>query len=113
VDAPTNFDVTLQGGLRIEVRTPKPESKLRRLGDALGEIGSAVSETLHGWFGRAPAKSETPRGAAVRLTLSEATAKAFYHSILPGEHVYFVPAAPPPVKLIASLPTPTASPARK
>lgn len=113
VDAPTDYDVTLQAGVRLEIRTTKPAAGWGRIRDAFAEAGHALAETLRGWTGGSGPSSKAIREAAVRATLDETTAKAFYHSILPGEHVYFLPAAPLPVKLIASLSPPPAPAARK
>jgi hypothetical protein len=103
VDAPTNYDVSLQGGVKFEIRTPKAPTRWEKLRDTFTEAGHALAETLRGWTGGATAGSKAIREAAVRVSLDEDSAKALYYSILPGEHVYFLPAPPPPVKLIASL----------
>jgi len=106
VDAPSEYDIELEDGLRIEIRTPKAVGRWARLWNGMGEIASAFGNAVTSVFGRSSSSRTTLPGMAVRATVDEETAKAFYHSILPGEHLYFLPAEPPPVQLVASLSPP-------
>jgi hypothetical protein len=106
VDAPINYDVTLQAGISLEIRTAKAASRWDQIRGSFAEAGRAVVETWRGWTGGSRPVLKAIQSAAVRVIVDEETAKAFYHSILPGEHVYFLPAAPPPVRLVASLSPP-------
>ena len=109
VDAPTSYDVTLQGGILLEIRTALVTSRWDRIRDSFADAARAVAETWREWTGGSRPALKAIQGAAVRVIVDEETAKAFYHSILPGEHVYFLPPPPPPVKLVASLSPPPAA----
>jgi hypothetical protein len=106
VDAPTDYDVDLEGGVRIEVRTRHDATRWERARRQLSEMGLAVADAVGGWLrSRRPDQNEGPR-AVVRVTFDAARAKAFYHSILPTERFHFLPGPPPPVTLIASAAVP-------
>jgi hypothetical protein len=113
VDAPADYDIDLDKGIRLEIRTRHEKTRWQRATEAFSTMGRAVTETVGGWFtGVAPGSSDEPR-ARVRITFDEKSAKAFYHSVLPGEHFYFRPGLPPPVSLVAAAApqAPAASPA--
>lgn len=113
VDAPANYDIDLDKGIRLEIRTHLEKTRWQRAAEALSAMGRAVTETVGGWFGGAgdSEPSNAPR-ARVRITFDEKSAKAFYHSVLPGEHFYFRPGVPPPVTIVAAAPPqPAAAPA--
>jgi len=108
VDAPVDYDVKLEGGIRLEIRTYHEKTRWERSRETLSSMGRALSDLFGGWFGRSrPLPQNAPR-AAVRATFDEAICKAFYHSVLPGEHFYFAPPPPAPVTLVASLGAPAA-----
>jgi len=103
VSAPTDFDVILENGVRLEIRTRRPESGWQRARDALSGMARGLASTVKEWLRRDGPASGGTAGVALRATLDEATARAFYHSLLPGERIYFIPLPPPPLSLVASL----------
>ena len=109
VDAPTNYDVALDGNVTIQIRTVPKETRWEKARGTLSETLAAFAATLRNLTGGGRSEAPAVRSAAVRITFDEESAKAFYHSILPTEHVFFLSAPPPPVKLVATL---NPSPAR-
>ena len=106
VDAPTDYDISLENGIRIEIRTRPDESGLGKTWRSLGEIGAAVSHAIKSWFSGDDARRGAEATPAVRVEVDPNLGKAIYHSLLPGEHVYFLPPPPLPIALVASLTPP-------
>lgn len=111
VDAPTNYDVALEGSVTIQIRTVPRETRWEKIRGTFSEALAAFASALRHLTGGGRPETPVVHSAAVRVTFDEESAKAFYHSILPTEHVFFLPAPPPPVELVATL-NPSPAPAR-
>jgi hypothetical protein len=111
VDAPEEYDIELQEGVRLEIRNPVEGSRWDRVRTTFSAIGSAFSGLWSGLFGGTPAPVKGQPRVTLRVVFDKTTAKAFYHSILPGEKVVFVTAPPPPVTLLAKTEAPSRAPA--
>lgn len=102
VDAPTEYYIEFEEGVIFYVRSPRTPTLREKAADRFAEIAAGVRDTVSGWFGASPPKTDSRHRLALYMTIDPEVAKYLHYSLLPGEKLVVVPPSPPPVALVAA-----------